>query len=67
MANITIGNNGQEARNEVQADPENNVEWRPAVEATENIKITDISGLTRTLKPGQSIGLPLGKYVVEVM
>ena len=67
MANITIGNNGQEAKREVNADPDNGIEWQPACEATPDIKITYPSGLVKKLSPGESIGLEMGKYVIEVI
>ena len=59
MANIVIGNNGSEFKLATDETPEQ--------AETPTLKITDESGNIITIKPNVSVGLPLGKYVIEVL
>lgn len=67
MANFTFGNNGN---NPIPAtfDEEGNVlsQMIPA-EPSPSAKIIDENGNEKIITPGQSIGLPIGHYTIEVL
>lgn len=67
MANIIITNNGNPETPAVY-DEEGNV-VTPAIPAapSADIKITDANGAVRIISAGQSMGLPLGALMIEVV
>lgn len=64
MANFTFGNNGHYAAPPLTDDE--GEEIIPAREQSPSMKITYEDGTVKILHQGESCGLPLGKYTVEV-
>lgn len=68
MANFTFGNNGQQSRPAVLANEEAGTEFQPATPATPSMLIIDQeTGHQVVVQPGDAVGLPLGRYTIEVV
>lgn len=58
MGNIVITNNGNPvAVPEIQEDFENGIPYQAAQPADPYVLVTSISGFSKTLKPGECVGL----------
>lgn len=67
MPNIVFTNNGSQARPAVPANEELGTEFIPAQPATPSISVLGEDGHPIEIKPGDSLGLPLGRYTIEVL
>lgn len=67
MANFTFGNNPNVPTAATYDEDGNELTPFVPAEPSPSAKITDENGIEKIVHPGQSVGLPFGRYVVEVV
>ena len=67
MANFTFGNNPNAPTAAAYDEEGNQLSPFIPAEPSPSAKITDENGVEKIILPGMSVGLPIGRYTIEVI